>query len=54
MTSIREAIRRRFAPAEPLEPGLYHYQSPPYAEFQYRMHLRIERSHSITPEPECY
>ena len=42
MTSIREAIRRRFAPAEPLEPGLYHYQSPPYAEFQYRIHLRIE------------
>ena len=42
MTSIREAIRRRFAPVKPLEPGIYHYQSPPYAESQYRMHLRIE------------
>ena len=44
MTSIREAIRRRFAPVRPLEPGIYHYQSPPYAENQYRMHLRIEKS----------
>lgn len=44
MTSIREAIRRRFAPLRPIDPGLYHYQSPSYAEFPYRMHLRIEPS----------
>ena len=42
MTSIREIIRRRFSTAKPLEPGIYHYQAPPYADFPYRMHLRIE------------
>jgi len=42
MTSIREVIRRRFASIKPIEPGLYQYQAPPYAEFPYRMHLRIE------------
>ncbi|MGD2156998.1 MAG: radical SAM protein [Anaerolineales bacterium] len=42
MTSIREAIRRRFSPIEPLEVGVYHYQSPPDAQYQYRLHLRIE------------
>jgi hypothetical protein len=42
MTSIREIIRRRFPPAKPLDPGIYHYQAPPFAEFPYRMHLRIE------------
>lgn len=42
MTSIREAIRRRFAPAKPLEAGVYHYQAPPDAEFPYRLHLRVE------------
>jgi len=46
MTSIREAIRRRFAPAKPIEPGIYHYQSPPYSDHQYRLHLRIERDGS--------
>jgi organic radical activating enzyme len=44
MTSIREIIRRRFTAAKPLEPGIYHYQAPPYAEFPYRLHLRIEPS----------
>jgi hypothetical protein len=42
MTSIREFIRRRFAPVKPLKPGVYHYQAPPDAEFPYRMHLRLE------------
>ena len=42
MTSILESIRRHLAPAKPMEQGIYHYQSPPYAESQYRMHLRIE------------
>jgi hypothetical protein len=42
MTNIREMIKRRFSPANPIEPGIYKYQSPPHAEFQYRLHLRIE------------
>jgi len=44
MTSIREIIRRRFTPIEPIQPGIYHYQAPPHAEFPYRIHLRIEAS----------
>jgi hypothetical protein len=42
MTSIREAIRRRFSPFQQLPPGIYHYQAPADAEFPYRMHLRLE------------
>ena len=42
MTSIREAIRRRFGQIQPIAQGIYHYQAPPHAEFPYRMHLRIE------------
>jgi hypothetical protein len=42
MTSIREIIRRRFTAAKPLEPGIYSYIAPEYAEFPYRLHLRIE------------
>lgn len=42
MTSIREAIRRRFGKIQRIPPGMYHYQSPPYAQFPYRLHLRIE------------
>jgi organic radical activating enzyme len=42
MTSIREAIRRRFAQAQPLPAGIYHYQAPPDADFPYRLHLRLE------------
>ncbi len=42
MTSIFAAIKRRFRPVRPIEPGVYHYQTPAYAEFPYRLHLRIE------------
>jgi hypothetical protein len=42
MTSIREAIRRRLAPAKPLPAGIYQYQAPPDADFPYRLHLRLE------------
>jgi organic radical activating enzyme len=42
VTSIREIIRRRFTTAKPLEPGIYHYIAPEYAEFPYRLHVRIE------------
>jgi hypothetical protein len=44
MTSILEAIKKRYTSAKPLEPGFYHYQSPSFAEYQYRMHLRIEKN----------
>jgi len=46
MTSIREAIRRRFVPAEPLPAGIYQYQAPPEADFPYRLHLRLENDGS--------
>jgi hypothetical protein len=42
MTSIRETIRRRFAPVKPLPAGIYHYQAPPDSDFPYRLHLRVE------------
>lgn len=42
MTSIREAIRRMFAPILPIPAGLYHYQAPPDAPLPYRLHLRLE------------
>lgn len=44
MTSIREAIRRRFGQIQPIDAGIYHYQAPPHADFPYRLHLRIEPS----------
>ncbi len=44
MTSIREAIRKRFAPVSKIPAGIYHYQAPQQAEFPYRMHLRIEKN----------
>lgn len=43
MTSIRESIRRIFTPAEPLQPGVYHYIAPQDDPRNYRLHLRIER-----------
>ncbi|MBM3145079.1 MAG: radical SAM protein [Chloroflexi bacterium] len=42
MTNIREAIRRLFTQKEPLPVGVYHYQTPPDAEYPYRLHLRLE------------
>ncbi len=42
MTSIREFIRQRFTPVQPLPPGTFHFQAPPDAPLPYRLHLRIE------------
>jgi pyruvate-formate lyase-activating enzyme len=42
MTSIRESIRRRFAPVKPLPAGTYHYQAPQEDPRNYRLHLRLE------------
>ncbi|HZW04274.1 MAG TPA: radical SAM protein [Anaerolineaceae bacterium] len=43
---MKERLRlwydRLFPQAKPLEPGVYHYQAPPEAPVQYRLHLRIE------------
>jgi len=44
MTSIRESIRRRFAPISPIEPGVYQYQAPQDDPRNYRLHLRIENN----------
>jgi radical SAM protein with 4Fe4S-binding SPASM domain len=38
-----DRIKRWFEPHQPLEPGIYHYQTPPDASEQYRLHLRVER-----------
>ncbi|MGC8874570.1 MAG: radical SAM protein [Chloroflexia bacterium] len=37
-----ERLRSWLTPARPLAPGMFHYQSPPDASPQYRLHLRIE------------
>jgi len=42
MTTIRESIRRLFAPVEPLPAGIYHYQAPPEEPDHFRLHLRME------------
>jgi len=42
MTSIRESIRRRFTPHQPLPTGIYHYQAPPDDPNNYRLHLRLD------------
>ena len=42
MTSLRESLRRFFAPPDPLKPGIYHYQSPAEDPLNYRYHLRLE------------
>jgi organic radical activating enzyme len=42
MVSIREKIRQFTAPIEPLSSGMYSFQTPPDADLQYRLHLRLE------------
>lgn len=42
MDQIRNFIRRFTAPSQPIPAGTYAYQSPPDAENQYRLHLRLE------------
>jgi len=39
---FREWAGRFFTPIQPLPPGIYHWQSPPDAPQQHRLHLRIE------------
>ncbi|MBL7063993.1 MAG: radical SAM protein [Anaerolineae bacterium] len=40
--SLLERLKLRFAPIEPLSRETLHYQTPPDAEQQYRLHLRVE------------
>ena len=46
MTSTLSPLRRLFTPIHPLQPGLYHYQSPPDDPRNYRLHLRLEQDGS--------
>lgn len=44
MSSIRDTIQSLFKQKEPLPTGIFHYQTPPDAEYAYRLHLRLEPS----------
>lgn len=49
MNKLIDALRDAFIPgkkAEPLEPGIYHYQAPLDDPLNYRLHLRLERDGS--------
>ncbi len=39
---LLEKVKSWFAPVEPLSREIVHYQTPPDAEQQYRLHLRVE------------
>lgn len=41
MNKLIDSISSLFKPAKLLPSGMYHYQSPPDAELQYRLHLRV-------------
>jgi len=41
--NVIDRIKSWFQPYEPLSPGIYHYQTPPEAAQQYRLHLRVEK-----------
>jgi radical SAM protein with 4Fe4S-binding SPASM domain len=41
--SILDRVKSWFEVPQPLTAGIYHYQTPPDAERQFRMHLRVER-----------
>lgn len=43
MSLIDQIKERFFTRFEPLQPGVYHYQAPPDADFPYRLHLRVEK-----------
>lgn len=41
MNNLIETVSNLFKPAKLLPAGVYHYQSPPHEELQYRLHLRV-------------
>ncbi|MEE8356242.1 MAG: radical SAM protein [Anaerolineales bacterium] len=42
MNNIFTSISQLFKSAEPIPAGVYHFQSPPDSDSQYRLHLRVE------------
>lgn len=42
MNNLIESLTDFFSPAKPVPAGVYHYQTPPEAEQQYRLHLRVD------------
>ena len=42
MNNVFTRITQLFKSAEPIPAGVYHFQSPPDSESQYRLHLRVE------------
>jgi radical SAM protein with 4Fe4S-binding SPASM domain len=40
---LLDRIKHWFEPVQPLSRGIYHYQTPPDAAQQYRLHLRVEK-----------
>ncbi|MCK4316400.1 MAG: hypothetical protein KAX24_11575, partial [Anaerolineae bacterium] len=40
--SLLEKLKPLFAPIRPLPQEILHYQTPPDADSQYRLHLRVE------------
>ena len=46
MTTFIKQLFTQAEKPEPLEPGIYHWQTPGEAENQYRLHLRIEPDHT--------
>ena len=42
--TICNLYSRLFKPAEPLQPGIYHFQAPADAPTPYRLHLRVEKN----------
>ena len=46
MTNLIESIKGFFSKKEPLPAGIYSYHTPPEADDQYRLHLRVEQDGS--------
>ncbi|MCJ7715769.1 MAG: hypothetical protein MUO54_04520, partial [Anaerolineales bacterium] len=44
MNKFFSSITQLFKPVELIPAGIYHYQSPPNSESQYRLHLRVDSS----------
>jgi organic radical activating enzyme len=42
MNKLIDTLRRYLEPKKPLPTGVYHYQTPPDAPQQYRLHLRLD------------
>lgn len=43
MPNLIDSIKDLFSQKEPIPAGMYYYQTPPEADDQYRLHLRVEK-----------